>query len=47
MSVLYKEEQEGSLQMLIHWTEYMRLFSTAQGNPSDTLGENFKLYRPP
>jgi len=25
----------------------MRLFSTAQGNPSDTLGENFKLYRPP
>lgn len=47
MSVLHKKAQEGSLQMLIQWTEYMRFFSTAQENPSDTSGENFKLYQPP
>jgi len=43
MRVLHKKAQEGSLQMSMQWTEYLRLFSTAQENPSDTLGENFKL----
>jgi hypothetical protein len=47
MSVLHKMAQEGSLQTLTQWTEYIRLFSTAQENPSDTLGENFKFYRLP
>jgi hypothetical protein len=47
MSVLHKKVQEGSLQMLTQWTEYIRLFSTAQEDPPDTLGENFEFYRPP